>query len=280
MSCPSRSLLALAIVAGLSGSLVSPSAEAAALISQDLRDRLALAPSHSVIVTFSDRSQMSRLSLLTSNLVKLNQLPMAGALLTNAQIEQVAQWNGVESIYYNAPLRYFNYEAGQITGTHAVRDDLGLTGQGVTVAVLDSGVDATHPDLKLGGNVIQNVKVLSDTGVLGVTQYLENQLNTDSSSGHGTHVAGTVGGTGEASKDDPRRPRYYAGVAPAPSSSASARAKRSRSCTHCRASTTRSRTSSATASTSSPTPGAAATASTRTIRSARPATKRIGAASW
>ncbi|GAB3920264.1 S8 family serine peptidase [Kribbella albertanoniae] len=69
----------------------------------------------------------------------------------------------------------------------------GLTGKGIKVAVLDTGIDATHPDLK---GRVQAAKDFSGSG---------NILDHD---GHGTHVAGTVGGSGAGSKGKHR------GVAP------------------------------------------------------------------
>lgn len=71
----------------------------------------------------------------------------------------------------------------------------GLTGKGVKVAVLDSGYDATHPDLK--GRVIATKGFTSedDKDVLDII-------------GHGTHTASTVAGTGAASAGK------YRGVAP------------------------------------------------------------------
>jgi len=207
----SRTSLALAIAAGL---ILSSGAQAAALISSDLQARLATASTHQVIITFSDPGQMSRLSTLTAPVRKLKVLPMAGAVLTNAQIQQVANWEGVESIYFNAPLTYGNYGAAEVTGGHVVHDQIGLSGKGVTVAVLDSGIDGNHPDIQFGKTTVQNVKIVGDLDLVGTTAYLENQSNTDTTSGHGTHVAGTVAGTGEASINDPRRSRYYAGIAP------------------------------------------------------------------
>lgn len=64
----------------------------------------------------------------------------------------------------------------------------GLTGKGVTVAVLDSGYDATHPDLK---DVVTKSKNFTDDP-------------DGDDHGHGTHVASIVAGAGEK----------YRGVAP------------------------------------------------------------------
>lgn len=178
-----------------------------------------------VIITFKDSTEPDgTLPLLKdlgiTNAVLFQSLPIAGALLTPAQIDKLAQSEDVLSIYYNASLQYENETSTSLTGVDQVRQDadfqaanggLPITGKNIGVVINDSGVDGTHKDHELGKNLVQNVmaniNLNSTVGLLPVA-YLENVPNTDSTSGHGTHVTGIVGGTGAMSGGK------YEGVAP------------------------------------------------------------------
>lgn len=90
----------------------------------------------------------------------------------------------------------------------------GLTGKGVTVAVVDSGCDATHADL--ADRVVHNVSLLSPEYVNAGTQPTlvvpvdqGPASNTDLGSGHGTHVAGIIAADSSSVEDGSRL-----GVAP------------------------------------------------------------------
>jgi serine protease AprX len=145
-------------------------------------------------------------------------LPIAGALATPEEIRALAQRDDVASIYLNAPLRYMNKEAREMSGAaRAVQNpgDYGraipFSGAGVTVVVNDSGVDGTHDDIKFGTHLVQNTQGATNLAaydtMLPIT-YVEGVPNTDWGSGHGTHCAGTIGGTGAKSNG------LYRGVAP------------------------------------------------------------------
>ncbi len=70
----------------------------------------------------------------------------------------------------------------------------GIDGKGVTVAVIDSGIDKNHPDL-VGK-------------VLGEKNFVKDDATADDLLGHGTMVAGIIAGSGEASGGK------YKGIAP------------------------------------------------------------------
>jgi subtilisin family serine protease/uncharacterized membrane protein YgcG len=75
----------------------------------------------------------------------------------------------------------------------AMRDGVGnnVTGRGITVAILDTGVDYTHPDL--GGCVGANCKVVAGYNFVSG----EDPTNFMDKHGHGTHVAGIVAANGK-----------------------------------------------------------------------------------
>lgn len=150
--------------------------------------------------------------------VTMRTLPIVGALATPAEIRALAARSDVASIYWNAPLQYANKEARELSGAARTVQNPGdyghaipFSGSGVTVVVNDSGVDATHMDLQLGNHVVQNTQGATNlaawSSLLPIT-YVEGVPNTDWGSGHGTHVAGTIGGTGARSNG------LYRGVAP------------------------------------------------------------------
>ena len=155
--------------------------------------------------------------------VAFRSLPMVATLATLQQVEALAKSPRVRSVFHNKQLEYFNHDARHLTGVERLRSDAAMTrknrglpvsGRGVTVYIADSGIDAAHPDLTLGKNVVQNVWAPINRNNLSATGFqpsivVENQLNTDNGgSGHGTHVAGITGGTGQASAG------RHAGVAP------------------------------------------------------------------
>jgi len=91
----------------------------------------------------------------------------------------------------------------------AVESDLAaaqfaLDGTGIGVAVIDSGI-ASHPDLN---------DAYGNSRVVYSQSFVAGDSSTSDRYGHGTHVAGLVGGTGANSGIANGYPKIYAGMAP------------------------------------------------------------------
>jgi len=176
-----------------------------------------------VIITY--RSYPSAADLLHLNALGIpggtvfRRLPIVLVNATKSQISAIAALPAVRSVYADRLLSFFDAESRALIGADEASADLDLagagglplTGQGVTIAILDSGVDGTHPDLPYGSKVIQNVRLNPALNTAPGFVYpapVEGVQNTDLVLGHGTFVASVAAGTGAASGG------LYRGIAP------------------------------------------------------------------
>jgi serine protease AprX len=166
--------------------------------------------------TDSDLSDLQRIGILGGT--RFHVVPAIYVSATADQLIAVSRLRNVRSLYKNRTLTLNADPAQGLTGVERVRRDADiirsnagtpLSGRGVTVAVLDTGIDSTHGDL--AGRVAQNVKLADVQSAPAGFNYpanIENLPNTDQALGHGTFVAGVIGGNGAKSGGQ------YAGVAP------------------------------------------------------------------
>jgi serine protease AprX len=221
-----KNKLLIASLMGAGLTLLSSSLSAKSL-GPELNGLMSTAAAHDVfevIVTFDGDGAINpeRLNVIESagviGGISFKMLPIVGITATRAQIEQIYASNKVRSVYFNAPLSLENDGATQITGVDRLRDDRNMrsngqpfSGRGIGVVVNDSGVDGTHTDIKFPNHVVQNVLAQTNlhslSDILPIT-YQEDTANTDIAGGHGSHVAGIIGGNGAMSIGK------YQGVAP------------------------------------------------------------------
>ena len=148
--------------------------------------------------------------------ISFDKIGVVGAVGTKAQIEAVRRQPGVSYVEAGKqPIELLDatsntatrgVEAGQ---TQTGADGTALTGTGVSVAVIDSGVDPTHPafaEADGSSAVVANLKTLCDPFELACSvQKLPAMVDTDtlSGGGHGTHVNGIVAGNPVTLSDEP-----------------------------------------------------------------------------
>src|SRR6184192_662076 len=161
--------------------------------------RLATAPlnvdgSSDGVATFGGATptsaQLDALRALGLRVQGLDQLPLALLRGPRGAMFDAVSRGLASDVYPNERLTYYSAASDMAIRANEVQA-LGIDGSGV--GIVDSGIDATHPDLMK--RVTHNVKIVeSDTAagdlVIPVDQGPYN--NSDTSSGHGTHCAGIV----------------------------------------------------------------------------------------
>ncbi len=118
--------------------------------------------------------------------------------IDNRGLERLAADPRIRRVIADRPAFATLERAGAAVGANAVRDELGLTGAGIGIAVIDSGVTPFHNDLELrrrGRTGHATIAHFKDFTTEGGTRASVADTPTDDY-GHGTHVAGIIAGSG------------------------------------------------------------------------------------
>ena len=211
LACAASVLAASATfaVAGTAHAAAQPATQPANL-SDFLAGQLSGLTGRTTVLVHGTSITAARQAVSAAGMRKTGEFTGIDVVIANAsksQIQAVRTAPGVTYVEGGAqPIDFFQETSNTATrGAEAAAtltgaDGAPLTGAGVSVAVIDSGVDPTHPYFKQADGssaVVANLKALCEplTETCSV-QRLPASVDTDTLSvgGHGTHVSGIVAG--------------------------------------------------------------------------------------
>jgi subtilisin family serine protease len=153
-----------------------------------------------VIILFENASSPIRMKAASTITLsrEFSLINGAAAKLTRSQILSLSQEPAVRKVFLDGvrTVSEPDVEEGRARiqssidsiGARFVQENLNITGRNVTVAVVDTGIDYTHPDL--GGCFGASCRVR------GGFDFVGNDSDPWDDHSHGTHVAGIVGAKG------------------------------------------------------------------------------------
>ncbi|MFD1774060.1 S8 family peptidase [Paenibacillus rhizophilus] len=133
----------------------------------------------------------------------LHRLPLLHSVSSRISVDclkRMCGCGGVKKIYLDGIKKMSLNIATPSIGSTAVQRKKGLTGKGINIAVLDTGV-FPHPDLTRPSNRI-----------IAFKDFVNHRRNPYDDNGHGTHTAGDAAGNGWSSKGKYRGPAPEAGI--------------------------------------------------------------------
>lgn len=148
------------------------------------------------LVVFDANESVERLGELdlADGFHRYRVLPIGYTRLDPDQLSTVAGWDEVRRVKRAEELELYNTDESREAMAVNAAQNLGYTGAGVDVVVIDTGVNASHPGVD--GRVESNWQYVDDP--LGPRDEIWVDVGRGDSDelGHGMHCAGIVGGDG------------------------------------------------------------------------------------
>jgi serine protease AprX len=147
-----------------------------------------------VIVEYADAEDARAITGVRGHLQR--RLPGAHAHVAevdNSALASLAADPRVAHLMVDRPAFATLYRTGRTTGAIVARQEFGVSGHGVGVVLIDSGIAPWHDDLYLGPDGANHIAYFKD-----FTRPEGDPLASTPADdyGHGTHVAGIIAGTG------------------------------------------------------------------------------------
>lgn len=171
----------------------------------------------------ADDARALRAAGVSGALIRYKVVPAVSFVASAASIRTIAKSDRVTYIEHDATIPYLLERSTRVTRTDEVWSSEyataanptpvpgNFTGKGIGVAINDSGVDARHQDLLYKpladataqpAKTVVNKKIVGRTSIFPVEDFIDagglavDQVNSDTTGGHGTHVAGIAAGNG------------------------------------------------------------------------------------
>ena len=119
--------------------------------------------------------------------------------LPHGVLKSMAAHPSVFRVHYDRPIQSHNYRTAITVGARTVQENLGYTGAGIGIAVIDSGITTWHDDLT---NTTSKLYPYGNQRVAKFVDFVNGRTLPYDDNGHGSHIAGIIAGNGYDSKGE------------------------------------------------------------------------------
>jgi|GEM_PF-2998045 len=149
-------------------------------------------------------AQQKRLAALGADITRhLGFIHSVALALPTRNLGKLAALPFVSHLSYDGEVKKCDAFTDGASGAYTAYNTYGLDGTGINVAVVDSGISHSSPDLQK--QIYDAVSFIPDdsskSSPPSSTVFCTDSGSVDDVCGHGTHIAGIIGGTGKLSSN-------------------------------------------------------------------------------